>query len=43
MNSLAPDEQDVVVGEGTNEIQKNVIASQMVARDRTATSNDRSS
>ncbi|MEV4729740.1 hypothetical protein [Saccharopolyspora sp. NPDC049426] len=43
MNSLAPDEQDAVVGEGTNEIQKNVIASQMVARDRTATSNERSS
>jgi hypothetical protein len=33
----------MIVGEGTNEIQKNAFASQAVARDRTATSNDRSS
>lgn len=33
----------VIVGEGTNEIQRNAFAGQTVARDRTATSNDRSS
>jgi alkylation response protein AidB-like acyl-CoA dehydrogenase len=33
----------MIVGEGTNEIQRNVIAGQLVARDRTATNRNRSS